>query len=135
VVGSLLYLDASAIVRLVLEEPGWEALAAHLRGHPHRVTSLLSGVEVRRAIRRAGPSPERITRATSVLNRLDQVALSADLLSRAGEIEPATVRTLDAIHLATALELRPVDGFVTYDVRLASAAALHGFRVDAPESV
>ena len=130
-VSSLVYLDASAIVRLVLEEPGWEALVDLLREHPHRVTSALSVAEVGRAVRRAGAVPQRNARATAVLDGLDQVAISAAVLRRAGELEPATLRTLDAIHLATALALGRVDAFVAYDARLAAAATMHGFRVAA----
>lgn len=131
-VGGVVYLDASAIVRLVLEEPGWEALVRYLHEHPTRATSALSATEVIRAIRRADASVERIIRATAVLDRLDQVSLSPDLLRRAGELEPASLRTLDAIHLATALEVGPLDAVVTYDGRLGDAVGRYGLRVETP---
>jgi predicted nucleic acid-binding protein len=133
VVAGLVYLDASAIVRLVLEEPGWEGLVGFLREHPTRVTSALSTTEVIRAVRRAGGSAETMGRAHAVLGRLDQVGLSPDLLRRAGELEPAHLRTLDAIHLATALELAPLAAMVTYDDRLGKATASYGLRVEAPD--
>ena len=131
-VAAVVYLDASAIVRLVLEEPGSEALLVYLHEHPVRVTSALSTAEVVRAVRRSGGTLDRLVRATAVLDRIDRVDLSRDLLRRAGELEPPSLRTLDAIHLATALEVGPLAGFVAYDVRLAAAAAAYGLTVEAP---
>ena len=129
-VGGRVYLDASAIVRLILEEPGWELLVEYLREHPERVTSNLSVTEVTRAVRRSDPSTARSRRAAAVLDRIDRVTVTADLLRRAGELEPASLRTLDALHLATALEVAPIAAFVTWDVRLAEAARVNGLSVE-----
>ncbi len=129
----LVYLDSSAIVRLILEEPDWEELVAFIGNYPGRVTSALSMTEVRRAIRRAAALPDALLRGDAVLARIDQVAVSSELLRRASDLEPPTLRTLDAIHVATALELAPIAAFVTYDVRQAQGARANGLRVEAPK--
>ena len=121
---SLIYLDASAVVKLVVAEPESGALIAFLRAWPDRLTSTLSLVEIPRALRRAGfGAPER-QRARRVLARLALVEVDRRILATAATLDPPALRTLDAIHLATALAVREdLAGLVTYDHRLAAAAA------------
>jgi hypothetical protein len=120
------FLDSSALVKLVVLEAETDALRAYLR-ECDVVISELAVTEVRRAGRRIGHDP------ASVLAQCDVVHLRSELLSRAAELDPVTLRTLDAIQLATALSLGPnLDAFVAYDERLLAAAAQHGLSTAAP---
>lgn len=129
----MLYLDSSAIVKLAMHEPETRALTAYLGATSDQVTSVLSAVEVPRAIRRATRST-RIRRLTEqVLSRLNLIPLDAPIRTRAATLEPSTVRALDAIHIACALDLGvEVTGFVTYDLRQAAAARGAGLNVVSP---
>lgn len=129
----MLYLDASAIVKLVVPEPETPALLAALRGDAERVTSGLSIVEVHRAIARIGARPTVTARADAVLERLALMPVDDAVLRDAARLEPADLRTLDAIHLAAARSLLPdLAGVVTYDRRLGLAATAAGLDVMAP---
>ncbi len=126
-----LYLDSSALVKLVQEEtesPALEALVA--RGGTH-VASVLVRAEVPRAARRGDPSAP--ARAQTVLDELDLIDLDEDLLAQSATLGDAGLRTLDAIHLASALTLRDeLDAMVTYDHRMAEAARDLGIAVESP---
>jgi predicted nucleic acid-binding protein len=124
----IVFLDSSALVKLVALEAETDALRAYLReGEREIVTSELAVTEVRRAGRRIGHDP------SSVLAQCDVVLLRSELLSHAAELDPVTLRTLDAIQLATALSLGSrLDAFVAYDERLLAAAAQHGLSTAAP---
>jgi predicted nucleic acid-binding protein len=129
----VLYLDSSAIVKLVAPEPESEALVARLRSDPEPVSSALASVEVLRAVRRTGDAADTLGRAEAVLDRIALVPIEAGILRIASRLEPTDLRTLDAIHLATALTLGPeVAGLVTYDAGLAQAATLAGLVSLAP---
>jgi predicted nucleic acid-binding protein len=129
-----IYLDSSALVKLVQRETESEPLRRFLRRHrdDRFVTSTLARVDVVRAVIEGGPSA--VASARRQLSRLDQIALDADLLDRAATLAPSgLVRSLDAIHLSAAqlvgAELRAI---VTYDGRMAQIAASLGFVVEAP---
>ncbi|MHB8245032.1 MAG: type II toxin-antitoxin system VapC family toxin [Acidimicrobiales bacterium] len=129
-----LYLDSSALVKLVQREAESDALRRLLRRHRADafVTSALSRVEVVRAVLPGGT--RAIDHARRQLGRLDQIALSTELLDRAATLaREGPLRSLDAIHLAAAQvvgqELRAV---VTYDRRMADAGRELGFTVEAP---
>ena len=128
------YLDTSALVKLVVAEPETAALRAWWReqgGTP--VASDLVRTELMRAVRRA--VPEAAVQAHAVLDALVLLQVSSRVLDVAGRLEPATLRSLDAIHLATALELGDeLEGVVTYDDRLAEAAVAYGVSVVMPSS-
>lgn len=127
------YLDASAIVKLVAPEPETRALVATLRSAPEVVTSALSQTEVIRAVRRAGGGRDRLRRAEAICSRIALIPIDQGILRRAADLEPAQLRTLDAIHLATALGLLPdLEDLITYDARLAAAAAAAGLTVLSP---
>lgn len=129
----MLYLDSSAIVKLVAPEPETAGLVEALRSDPDTISSALARVEVMRAVMRAGATSDRVSRASAVLDRIALVPIDADILGRAAVLEPSDLRTLDAIHLATALLLRQdIAGLVTYDARLAGAAAAAGISVLVP---
>jgi uncharacterized protein len=132
VAGQLLYLDASALVKLVVEEAESSALAGLLAGAQPTVASIVVTVEVPRALRRAGAS-EVLGRASEVLARVDLLALDDEVTRVAAGLEPPDLRALDAIHLASALSVvDELDAFVCYDHRLAGAARGSGLNVVAP---
>jgi predicted nucleic acid-binding protein len=133
VIAGLVYLDASAIVKLAMPEPESSALFAWLIEHPDHVTSALARVEVRRALRRAGVAPAVLRRAVSVLETIAAVPIDRGVIEAAGELEPPDLRSLDTIHLATALSIgADLAGMVTYDDRLSAAAARVGVQVWTP---
>ena len=129
----LLYLDSSALVKLVLPEPETEALLDLIQLWPERVSSLLARVEVPRAVRRAGEERTTLQRAEEVVARVGLLRIDARVLSAAARLEPRELRTLDAIHLATALSMgEQLGAVVAYDSRLAQAAEHQGMPVLAP---
>jgi len=129
-----LYLDSSALVKLIQREAESSALRRFLRRHRdhRRITSALARVEVVRAV--AGGGPSAIAHARRQLARVNQVALDRDLLDAAAALAPGmALRSLDAIHLACASslggELRTV---VTYDQRMRTAGFALGMVIDSP---
>jgi len=126
----VLYLDSSAVVKLVVREPETPALVEVVRADPEVVSSALVWTEVIRAVRRAGG---RVARVQEVLDGIALVPIDEGILRAAGELPPGNLRTLDAIHLVTALSLgQDVTSLVTYDERLAEAAVTAGLDVIAP---
>lgn len=129
-----LYLDSSALVKLVKREPESEALRRFLRRHraDGRVTSTLARVEVVRAVSADGPPA--IAHARRQLARVDQINLDPDLLDVAATLAPMSVlRSLDAIHLAAAQSIgADLRSLLTYDARMQNAALAVGMAVDAP---
>ena len=125
------YLDASALVKLVLNEPGHADLRSYLHGHPSRATSVISEVEVPRAVARAtGADPWEVS---LLLHGATILHLDSALTLAAAGLRPLTLRSLDAIHLASAIDLgEDLTDFVTYDKRLADAARSVGLRVVHP---
>ena len=132
------YLDASAVVKLVVREPETRGLRAYLRGRGPSISSELVLAEVPRAIRRAGlDRPENSARALAaaerVLRGLALRRLTRGLLVEAAGFGQPRLRTLDAIHIATALDLRgAVECFVGYDRRQLDAAAAAGLPTASP---
>jgi hypothetical protein len=136
---ALFYVDASALVKLVRDEPESDALRAFLTDSDI-VSSDLVLTEVPRAIRRAAASDPRlaletlIDRAGDALDGVALLPLGRDLLLAAGALAEPALRALDAIHVAAAVDLAPLDGFVSYDERQAAAARLAGLRTVSPGS-
>ena len=130
---SLVYLDSSALVKLVVREPESMALIDFLRAHAERVSSALALAEVLRALRRAGFGAVERRRASQILSRVALVDVDRRTLTSAAVLDPPTLGTLDSIHLATALILRDeLTALVTYDRRLAAAAERAHVEVVAP---
>ncbi|MBI1844213.1 MAG: type II toxin-antitoxin system VapC family toxin [Actinobacteria bacterium] len=129
-----LYLDASAIVKLVQREAESEALRRYLRRHRAdlRVTSALSRVEVVRAVLPGGSTA--VGHAQRQLGRLHQIALGLNLLDDAATIAPeALLRSLDAVHVVSAQLLGDdLRALITYDQRMSDTAALLGLPTAAP---
>lgn len=128
-----LYLDSSALVKLVLPEPESAALLALLPDWEEHVSSVIASVEVLRAARRASASEEVARRAAQVIRSVHLVTLDDEVLEVASSLAPPILRSLDAIHLASALVLEPdLGAFVAYDERLAEAARRRGITVLRP---
>lgn len=129
----MLYLDSSALVKLVIDERGSAELQAYLREQEIELASAtLAAIEVPRALERRGAGPEVLEMADLVLERVDLHRLDEGVIAAARQIPPH-VRSLDAVHLATAITARAaIAGFVAYDRRLLDAAREHGFAVAAP---
>lgn len=131
--GPVIYLDTSALAKLVLPEPESFELARFLESWPSRMASVIARVELLRAAKREAQPPNILARARAVLGRVVLVPLDPAVVSEASAVEPANLRTLDAIHLATALSIREgLAGMVTYDRRLADAARRAGLTVWSP---
>lgn len=128
----MVYLDSSALVKLVVAEPESTALRLYLIEHRERVSSALAHVEVGRAVRRKGASEAALRRAEQVLARIGLVAIDEPLLREAAALSPTGLRSLDAVHLATALSLDGLDAVVTYDRRFDAAASEAGLAVESP---
>ena len=129
---ALVYLDSSAIIKFVFDEPETAALADFLRDWPNRVSSVLARMEVLRTSRRVADS--MVTRREQqILTGVHLLRADDGLLTAAAAIEPAALRTLDSIHLATALSLgSELAGMVVYDRNLRKAARSHGLTVWSP---
>ena len=125
------YLDSSAIVKLAIREPESAALRRYLRRRRPLVSSALARTEVLRALLPAGD--DAVARGYIVLQRLDLVRVNDRVLSAAGVLRPPELRSLDAIHLATAQQLgHELTALVTYDDRMVTAAKQLGHRVVQP---
>lgn len=126
----LAYLDASAIVKLVVDEVESPVLLHWYVEVERAVTSRVGVIETRRAIRRREHDEVRLA---AVIDRLGVYEFDSDIDQRASSIMPLILRTLDAIHVATALSIPGLGSFVTYDDRLADAARNVGLPVVRPE--
>ena len=126
------YLDTSAFLKLVVAEAESEPLRRWAVSNSIQlVASDLLRTEALRAARRH--SPEALLRTRAALETVALVAVTADICERAAELDPSILRSLDALHLATALALGDdLEAVVTYDERLAAACSAHGVPVLAP---
>ncbi|NDL57049.1 type II toxin-antitoxin system VapC family toxin [Phytoactinopolyspora mesophila] len=126
-----IYLDSSAIIKLVVRESESAALRQYLRRRRPLVSSALARTEVVRALLPAGE--KAVAAGRKVLRRIDVVRISNGILDDAATLRPDEVRSLDAIHLATAFRLgEDLGALVTYDERMAEAAKQSGHRVVMP---
>jgi hypothetical protein len=127
------YIDTSALVKLVVREPETDALRRLLaRVDPRQVvTGAIARAELLRAARRRDEAT--VSKAREVLDAVARLTLTEARLDRAGTLDPPVLRTLDAIHLAGALELGPsLTALVAYDERLLAAAAANAIPVVSP---
>ena len=128
----VVYLDTSAVVKLVVREPQTAALQHFLRSRARRVSTALLRVELLRVAGRV-PAPGIRERALRQLANIHLIRLDPALLDAASGLQPPSLRSLDAIHLAGALSLGAnLDALVTYDARLMEAANLLGLTVSSP---
>jgi len=127
----VVYLDSSALVKLVVAERESAALRGYLRAEPRRASCAVARVEVLRAVRPHGAAA--MTRARRLLRRVDLVQLDDELLDSAAALDGGVLRSLDAIHLAAAQALADeLTAVVTYDERMMTAAGVLGLVVEAP---
>lgn len=127
-----LYLDTSALVKLVVQETETPAVRRLLEGvEGPLVSSAVTRCELVRAVRRG--MPDRVARARAVLSGLREIGVTAAVLDAAAALDPTALRSLDAIHIASALLLGPdLAGLLTYDRHLGEAAEQLGVPVLAP---
>jgi uncharacterized protein len=125
------YLDSSAIVKLAIHEAESKALRQFLRTRSVRATSRLSWAEVARAVRRAEPTA--LPTAQRVLARFEAIEVTSGLVTAAAGLDPVELRTIDAIHIASAARLVPdLMALLTYDQRMVTAAVAVGLPVVSP---
>lgn len=129
----MIYVDSSALLKLLYEEAESAALETWLstRSGTPLVSSELAKVEVIRACRRV--NSDALPEARALLAGLDLIPLTSDVVDQAADVGEATLRSLDAIHLATALSIREdLSAFIAYDRRLAAAASATGLEALLP---
>jgi predicted nucleic acid-binding protein len=125
------YLDSSALVKTIIEEPESRALMRWLAGKNDLVACELVRVEAVRAVRVS--DPHAVPRARQAVATLTLIRLDDELYDAAADLHPPSLRSLDAVHLAAARTLgSDLAGVVTYDTRLAEAAAVLDLHVEAP---
>jgi predicted nucleic acid-binding protein len=127
------YIDTSALVKLVVGEAETVALRSWLEESDRDLVACdLARTELMRSVRRV--VPDRALQARSVLDAVTLVDVTAAVFEVAGRLDPVGLRSLDAVHLAAALDLGDdLEGLVTYDDRLAGAAIANGVPVVAPK--
>ena len=125
------YLDSSAVVKTVIRERQSSALRRWLADHREHVASELLRVEVVRAAR--GHDPAAVEDAREAVDAIDLIEVDQAILEAASLVDPVGLRSLDAVHLVSALSLgQDLAGIVTYDDRLAAAATANGIAVVSP---
>lgn len=133
----LFYVDSSALVKLVWDEPESRALRAYL-SDADLISSELVLAEVPRAVRRSAardphaPVSVLIHRTGELLEAVALVPVDRGALLAAGALSEPALRALDAIHVAAAVSVQPLDAFISYDQRQSAAARLSGLRTMAP---
>ncbi len=134
---ALFYIDASALVKLVRDEPESAPLRSFLTD-ADIVSCELVLTEVPRAIRRAAskdhglPLDTLLARAGDLLDAVALLTLDRALFAAAGALTDPSLRALDALHVAAAIDVSPIDAFVSYDERQSAVARLGGLRTVAP---
>ena len=127
-----IYLDAAALGKLVVDEPESRPLRRWLRRRAQTptATNCIGAVELQRLAARV--SLEALTRSLQLLTAIDQLDLTPLAIMRAAQLPPPEVRTLDALHIASASELSDLEALVSYDHRMIAAARGYGLPVESP---
>lgn len=130
----MIYLDSSALVKLVTRERESAALFAHVtESKAQAISSTIAQVEVMRAMRRAKVSRSVEARADDVLSSVGLIELDSGVVELATRVAPLELRSLDAIHLASALSVADtLEAFIAYDQRLVTAATNAGLQTLSP---
>jgi predicted nucleic acid-binding protein len=129
---AIAYVDSSALLKLVVEEPETSRLEAHLAERDGFVVSRLAIVECRRAVQRV--ANKRVLQVLEqVLQAIYLVEITPAISEQASQLSPPVLRSLDAIHIATALAIGdPHVDVITYDQRMTDGARANGLRVVRP---
>lgn len=126
------YFDASALIKLARPEAESEVLRA-LANNVEIYSSEIARIELRRAAHRNAPgSAESMRAATGIADATGLIPMDRMILDLAGDLTHPDLGSLDAIHVSTALNVAPLDFFVTYDIEQARAAAAMGLNVVTP---
>jgi predicted nucleic acid-binding protein len=125
------YLDASAILRVIMPHAWTPALVAFLVGRGQLGTSVIAVVETRRGLMRDRAPEDQVATAEKLLSELLKVAVTSDVIRTASTIPRPTLRALDALHVASAIEAGATV-LVTYDRNMATAARSVGLKVASP---
>ena len=131
----VLYADTSALVKLAIEEPETQALRIELNRWDAVATSVITEIELARAVARArerGTTTLDDVAVWTITAALLELELTAEIRRAAAALQPTTVRSLDAIHVATAALGADLAGLLTYDVRMQQAGSDLGLTVLAP---
>lgn len=129
----MIYLDSSALLKLLHQEAESAALAEWLsaRAGTPVISSALAKIEVTRACRRV--NADALPAAKTLLAGLDVIPLTGAVIEEAADVGDTALRSLDAIHLASALSIRSdLSTFIAYDHRLGDAASAAGLRLVTP---
>ena len=127
----ILYLDTSALAKVFTKEDEWPALRLFFR-HRELASSAIARTELLRVALRMEHPPARRA-ASRLIRRLELIAVDDAILDHAATLQPPSLRTLDAIHIASALRLGPdLEAIVSYDARMAAAAGELGMQVVSP---
>jgi uncharacterized protein len=127
----LIYVDTSALLKLLRPEDHSPALAAYLDGRADMVSSTLLAIELRRGALRS--APRALPRVDLLLSRVDMIDMDAPVVETASRMPDPLLRTLDAIHVATALLISDdIEALVSYDRRMLDAASAHGLPTASP---
>jgi uncharacterized protein len=127
-----IYFDTSALAKLILIEDESHELRAWIgaRSDVPRITNTVGFVELQRLAARVNQAA--LNAAVQLLSRIDQLELTPIALTRAAQLSLPDVRTLDALHIASASELSDLQAIVTYDLRMIAAATSYGLPVASP---
>ena len=131
----MIYLDSSAVVKLVIAEDESDALERFLATARRWASSEVLLTEAMRAVRRreaAGDSEAAEAQLEAILGGFHLWRLDRHVLTEAARIEPLSLRALDALHIACALQMPPLDAFISYDARQLRAAARAGLPTASP---
>lgn len=123
------YVDASALTKLIVDEPDSSEMRHWYRESERVVCSRVGIIETRRAVGRRAHDPAHLA---AILDTVEIFELDAEVAQRAAAIAPTSLKTIDAIHVATALTVLGLGAFVTYDDRQAEAARAAGLSVVRP---
>jgi predicted nucleic acid-binding protein len=127
----LIYADSSALVKLITDEAESVELQRWMSAQDEAfATNMIGAVELHRVAARI--DAEAVASAIFILRRLDRIELDGSTYALADQLQPTSLRTLDALHLASAAMARDVSAVLTYDARMAEAAELAGLPVVAP---
>ena len=126
------YLDTSGLAKLVVNGAETASLRSWIGQRRDRslVTNIIGAVELQRLSARV--SQQALATAVILLGRIDLLDLTPAALALAGQLPPPEVRTLDALHIASAAQLADLEVLITYDRRMAQAAVGYGIRVESP---